>query len=732
MLNHSAKAIALLRGDSYTDLTNALAGLLKEARASLEAVEAHDMQQCYQKSYLKLLSHRDTNAKLRPFSLELPPKPRGLATSSKDLTEVAITNLAPTAQPPRSNDLSALWAWAQDVQGSSPAKAQILQLLHEIEQWYFQQAAVMGAGGESVMSCEVLQHADQLATFYFSEVLKFERLHCNRHCTDTCTDMLKVELRSREALVTWVMLCLAHRSSMEEFPEVSKFALPVVSDDLRHLVLSDDSAQNAVLEAASFVSSVNTSATKGFTFSTSSDSTELLAAEFSRDSPALKEHFEQEKLLAEQRIEAHWQIVLKMQATVRRLEEELGEAECILKKKLEDEAHALCSLKAAIQQAQVDATKAASVLSTHTQAQENLISHLSTVCQWISRSFSAPSEQELAREKYQSENAYITLRRQSDAASTFLSQLISDMTAHFAATQIGQAYTKAKHEVRNAKAKIEGLERRIREARIPPPHVYQPLPDCRTHEDECRMLLFFLYPELTGSFALLRKYCCAAQQCFVPIGDSGNPEATSHPHSCKRSESWVAFYNRLQTSCAYLPQSTRQATPEGQSQLIMFRQQNPPKQSDFGPPDVMEYCSREDGVWWPAGDISLRLWQGGPVARYVTSQYVDPFAAQDPVAVARSFTEPGNYHSWLQIAARRMVSTLCPSMNVDCFSDVPQEVEAARGNRILAEQGYRPQGMTLAQWVAFAKLRAYPHGQLRALCIAVREGHLLLDCPQVR
>eukprot|EP00892_Ulva_mutabilis_P000035 jgi/Ulvmu1/10031/UM059_0080.1 len=156
----------------------------------------------------------------------------------------------------------------------------------------------------------------------------------------------------------------------------------------------------------------------------------------------------------------------------------------------------------------------------------------------------------------------------------------------------------------------------------------------------------------------------------------------------------------------------------------------------------MNFTSPDVGVWWPDGDLALRLWQGGPTARYISSNFIDPFAAQDSAAVAASYTEPGKYHSWLQVCPANECSRLCFQSGAcgdSCcgkhtFCDASAPVEAARGNRVLAEQQDRPgdpHSMTMEQWRAFASLRAYPLQQRRALFMALHEGRVPLESPQM-
>jgi len=352
---------------------------------------------------------------------------------------------------------------------------------------------------------------------------------------------------------------------------------------------------------------------------------------------------------------------------VRDLEKQLETAEEELQGKQVAEDRALGALESAIQEATELHNEKERAFSDYTEQQERNISNLPPLRVGSFR-------YQVNRRAYQATEEYKTLHREFTDAAGQLSSVKGDMVSNTCRTQPGMAYHKAKQETRLAKQKVADLKRRLDAAKQPPPHVYQPLPNPMTCTTACQALLFFIYPQLTGSFPLLRQYCCAAQQCLVPVTDSGKPVPHGHQCSNRRADSWSTYYNRSQKGCKYVPQPSRAGPGDGSSQLVMYRQQKPPPQSEFGPKDVMEYTSPGIGVWWPSGDMSLRLWQGGPVAH---------------------------------------------------------DVEAARGNRVLAEQRTRPEGMTAEQWRAFAALWAYPLQQLRVLCVALREGHLQLDSPQV-
>ena len=449
-----------------------------------------------------------------------------------------------------------------------------------------------------------------------------------------------------------------------------------------------------------------------------------------------------------------------MQERVRDLEAQLAEARKVKGQREREERQACTQLGHAIDTAARDQRSKVARLSVYEKAQEALIAHLPDTRECR---YGPITKREAARQQYRCSGDYWALKNGADCASAHLDRLESDRRGPYRRrTGPGKAWEDAEHAVKCAEQHVDSLVQLIADARKPPPPVYHAFPDTRKVAPQCMGLLFFLYPEATGTFPLLRLYCCAAQQCLVPLGAAGGPQSTPAAASSRGTESWVAFYNAGHARCSYIPQSQRIAQDEGPAQLRLFRTQAAPGPDQLGHKDVMMHVAPADGVWFPSGDMSLRLWQGGPVARYSCQTFIDPFAVQDAPAVARSLTEQGTHQDWLQVAAPLACSRLCarggapteqphwPGFGVfarvlakrpaacgsgccgrHSFQDSVGSVEAARGNRVMAEQGKRPEGMAVEQWKALAALRAYPLQQLRVLCVALREGHLQLESPQV-
>ena len=722
MLETAAQEVAALclKGPVYTGLAGALVHMLKQAREFLDSRAVKQQEACCTAALLPWsASHASTVEQLCTFKVAWPWKqPQSMAMSS-NMMKTALENLGPVGSPPERSSLSKLLSWAKTLCSKKMPKRVHMLLLCNIEAWFFFQATSKLREGPMAVAWKG-SRAHALARLYCEQVLHFEKQHCSQHSADVQTDMLKVELRSMETLVVWVMLCLAHRHAAAEFPGMKKYALPVQPDDLRHLVLRDTQAEQAALVVAGYISAINCSATAGSVFSTRHDSTADLAAEYCAESESLHMKFLEEQGLADERMEAHWQKILQMQERVRSLEDQLAKLQVRLVEKEALETHAIEAHGEAINQAKSDLAHCSDALAEY-EIKQGLTALVQPIL--------LPRRAQL-------------LNRSRASADEHLKALTDDQARGFKKCQTitGAACHQAAAVVRSVRGLIKSVKQRIAAATVPPPHVYQPLPDPRSQSKSAMALLFFLYPEKTGSLPLLRQYCCAAQQCMVPMNSSGGPQSTPQTDSEQRSVSWADYYNRAQRDCRYVPRPQRIGVLEGSDQLQLFQKQQPPAQTDFGPKSVMRYSSASAGVWWPDAELSVRLWQGGPIARYACDEYIDPFSVGSDSAVAESFTEPGQYYHWLQVAALKDWSRLC--LDGGCcgsmcckrhsFEDTAPSVEAARGNLVLAQQGNRPEGMSADQWTAFTSLRAYPLQQLRVLCVALREGNLQLESPQVR
>eukprot|EP00892_Ulva_mutabilis_P000059 jgi/Ulvmu1/10053/UM059_0103.1 len=705
-LGAAAQAIARLvqQHPMYEAIGSALAKLLRAAREGLDGIITQQQKKCCAAAEIESLSHQNVISQLKPFTANLPPR-INLENLPAAAPQNHVANLSPISFPPENGDLSAVVQWAQLQEQAGMKGQQTRLLLCEIEATFFQQMHESFSNSWTVAKAAPLPQAEELLRVYSKALKQFEAQH-DQHSCDLFTDVLTVEFRSREAVLVWIMLCMAHRHAAAEFRGLQKYALPVQPDDLRHLVLRDRRALHAAQAVAAYIAAVNCNATAGPVFSTLQDSTSALAAEYAEGSAILVKQLAEEQRVADDRTAAHWRRVQAMKKRVEELEAELAAAmqELVEKEQAKDDAFA--------------------ALQAETEEAKEVVK--------VQHSIYSDFEPDGRVQPW------LAVQQAVTDAERYVQDLLLDQAeqAGDMETAAGMSYRAAMCAVKAVGICIEGLRKDIAQARLPPVHVYQALPDPRLERHACMALLFFLYPQHTGSFPLLRQYCCAAQQCFAPLPASAAGQETAF----RNKISWVEFYNARQQECDYVQRDGHLGQTEQSTQLVLFRTAQPPPQRDFGPPDVMEYITPDAGVWWPMPELAHRRWRGGPIARYSSVKTIDPFAPRDHAAIAAAYTERGVYHEWLKVATVEEASRLCLRAGAcggSCCSryrlqDTAAEVEAVRGNRVLAEQMDRPQGMSPENWQAFASLRAYPLQQLRVLCIALREGHLLLNCPQVR
>ena len=160
----------------------------------------------------------------------------------------------------------------------------------------------------------------------------------------------------------------------------------------------------------------------------------------------------------------------------------------------------------------------------------------------------------------------------------------------------------------------------------------------------------------------------------------------------------------------------------------------------MGPRDVMDYSSPEQGVFYPRKlSINCLRWNGGFLERHcpatskgTTQQHINPFRKHRVLGpgASQSFTEPGEYMRFMHLPAcgPSQLGAARPKLE-DCAT----QQELVRGNVPLAELNSKPQDdvMSPVQWCAFTGLRGHPCSQMRNLCVALQEGTLALERPEV-
>lgn len=721
----AAFAVAALDSSSqaHQALANALAAIICRTGSTLDAAVTAQQRACCARAALPPACHASAAALLQPFEVTAPSPPHHAATTV-DAEARAIQNLGALPELPPAGDLEALHCWVPAMKAHGGDLEHAALIMHEVEAFFHSAALdVLHRQRRPAFPTARLQTLATVLEMYSDVVLKLETAasRSKGHAA-----LLQVELRSREALLVWIMLCLTHRGAVAEFQATSRYALPVQPDDLRHLCLRGKAATSAALVVAAYVQKVNCAAEAGFLFSTRDDATMDFAAEFASQSTFLLEILEAERELADARRQEHWQVVQQKQAEVQVLEGKLKDAHAVLRQREQAKQHARGVLNAAIHTAQ-DRVSAAEQEHLRIQREARAADAVSSRGP-KALAASTPRNEALAA-------AMATLKN----AKQTLGNLKTDREGRASAAQTaeGRVYTDARKAVQLAEWDVATLSKQMKQAVEPPPRLVQPLPDITVHRRYVLALLFFLFPQYTGALSLLRQYTCAAQQCFaVP-----RPAGTADGHDTRQLGEWAALYNAAHTACRYGRRPQRSAVAEASSQLRLFRKLAPLER--LAKQNVMKYHTPEDGVVYASAEEGglVLMWHGGPIRRYAQDTPTDPWQPPHNVSdVSRMYTEPGEFSDWLRTPAAAGPSKLCraaePCGHFCCqgqtVMDGPAGADAARGNMVLTHQDVRPKEMGTEEWQAFAGLRAFPLQQMRALSLALHDGDLKLDDLHVR
>lgn len=724
------------------------AAAISSCRQGLDEAMRLQQQRTLMSSLPGQLSFEDEVEACKPFPTMLPPPAPATSVRASADKDKPLLNLdpLPSLTFQESHDINYLFPWISSFPDTADHHALSL-VLHMIERWFFSHALHGLDAQDQLSACEVALAGDLLTT-YSRKLINFESKFARS--ADCHTDILSVELRSRETLVTWIAMCLAHQQAASEWPGLLQFALPVRADSLRHLVLSDGQAVAALQAVVAYVSSVHCRSQAGPVFSTRTDATIKLASQFTRSSEVLTRKLNEEIRVSVARIDEHWDAVLQKQQLVRELQNKQSVVQDRLENAKIDKAKACEALDQKIR----DAASRADDLKSKTAYHKSQV--ISTIMEFYNRSRVRSAEDAEKDQKVKAANA---AWRKSDA---YVQQLRSERKHGCPAggSPPGVALHRAQQDIAAAERQVQQLAEDLDEAQVVPARVWQALPDCRlpgASREAAQAILYFLHPEHAGTLPLLQQLCCAAQQGVIPwpvrSRDGVGWDASSLLAREPAHASWREFYHSTHATAAFQQRMVWFEQDEDPEQLNLFTTFHAPTPAELGSSDVMAYRSKLDGVWFPKPDGLRLIWRGGPVARYSSSMSViDPFAdcSDHPEAAAQAFTEPGQHSYWLlthawgpsrlcqqQWAPTPSVKTVgcaCsqgPRLGGSTIHDRPATFELTRGNRSLTQQADRHPGMSADQWLTFAQLRAYPHTQLRRLCVGLREGTLLLDSPQV-
>ena len=140
---------------------------------------------------------------------------------------------------------------------------------------------------------------------------------------------MQVELHSREVLVTWVAFCLVHAATSKQHPVLQQYGAALDYRDLRHLVLSDCAANDALLAVAAHLQRHTKPGLQVFTLTNGGGATFAMAQQYAQDSAQLCGIWQAEQAAAEARKQAHWQEVVSKQQLANQLRTKLSSEKAV-------------------------------------------------------------------------------------------------------------------------------------------------------------------------------------------------------------------------------------------------------------------------------------------------------------------------------------------------------------------------------------------------------------------
>jgi hypothetical protein len=640
----------------------------------------------------------------------MPPCP---VTPGATSIDTSIANLAPM---PRLLDHSKSTAgemlqWMRAVQNSGGDNVSYV-VCSEVEKWFF--ARTQGAFSAAPLSKDRLSRVSELGIAY--------RQHVRQMQKGDASHILTPELVSREALVVWIILCLAYQAAAYEWPSLLNYSLPVSADDLRVLVLACPEAVKALLQVAEFVTK-HTGIGRPVFSTRDGPATWSLASEYAAESQALQKVLAAEAKLAKQREDALWAAVDAKLQRLAVLDADLATALEEKKRTLADERQAFKLL---------------------TQLAKEEVSRNARYVSPLDQSRVAVDDQ--------------------NHASRMTGQDSESASGRYMSTTDGQAWSSTRQTFVTAFKNVKQLEKEIVKTEKPPPDLFHTLPHPTQHRVAARTVVFFLCPEHTGSMPLLAQYCFEAAQCLLPSSPPflSSPSSSSERHQqdvcdprwdvqaaikpdVPHRHTWAAYFNNHHHDSPYLPMPSMCTTSEeadGISWVLLASTKATPQEAvKPRSRNVRDYDRAQGhGMWYPSFDNCL-LWQGGTIPRSDLggTSPSNPFpelGVEGHLATVHFFTEPGPLAKWMRMPTRALsrLGSFCenrtaPSLLEDC----DQLTHCVRGNAVLAFQSDKPEHFSNLQWQVLAGLRAYPMTQLPLLCAALQDGslHSVLHDPAV-
>jgi len=267
-------------------------------------------------------------------------------------------------------------------------------------------------------------------------------------------------------------------------------------------------------------------------------------------------------------------------------------------------------------------------------------------------------------------------------------------------------------QVRQYQRLCATTESEVRETEKPPTPIFQPLPK---DEALARPILFFL--QLPAHFQVLSRLSFAAQQMLLPESEVVVPSTQEKivvADAIKddtAKTTWRSYY--LNGS------SARHLSEVVETKVLLGSNYTVPQASQFSPANVRHFSSPSDGVWYPDALAPRLMWTGGQFDLDTRDGgYFNPFATLPDDALVVKFTETLHCDRCAMQWAMVQNGT---------------RAQPSRGNIPEARQDSKPSWLSgKTEFFSYGTLRAYPHQQIRKLCVALRERSMPLEDPAVR
>ena len=264
---------------------------------------------------------------------------------------------------------------------------------------------------------------------------------------------------------------------------------------------------------------------------------------------------------------------------------------------------------------------------------------------------------------------------------------------------------------------LKQLEIKVTER--PPDPIFQPLPEA---EAAAGPVMFFL--TMPQRFQVLSRLSFTAQQMLLPRSSTVTVPMSDHKievnatiEQAPAKTTWRSYY---------LSSSTARHRSSAVDTKVRLESDVPvPQSSQFSPPNVRTFSAPSIGIWHP-DELRPRLtWAGGGFQLDARSSCFDPFAPLPDTVLVHKFTE--SLSNCLQLPCDK------DDMMQWAMLQNGTNSEPSRGNVPEALHGKKCSWLPgKTEVLSCGAMRAYPHQQVRKVCVALRERNLPLDEPAVR